>query len=107
MYTLIQDSRKTSGDFLALRKKELRDSQFWTTDITQIFSYTEKVLAIKRAQNLRFNDVRVVPYDEAVALLESNKSGVITFEKPRTRKSIFEMDIWEYKNWLGWPDDSF
>jgi len=106
-YAIIQESRISNGDFLALRHKKKEDTKFWTSEPGDIFMFERKEVAIKRAQGLRYNSVRVIDYEEAVALLESNKTGVVKFKKPLGRKSIYEMDNWEYKTWLGHQDDDW
>jgi len=101
-YLIIQDSRNNKGRVLALADKKLKTKGWWTSVLDNALLFGDKAGAAKVASKLKFNNPRVVPYD--VAKKEVTPIVTITHKKVKKRKSIFEMDDWEYKEWLGYSD---
>ena len=101
-YLILQDRRKNKGMNLALIDRSKSQSKWWTSVLDNALVFTSKIQAQNQCEKYKFNNPRVVPFD--VAKKEVVPIVTITSEKVKRRKNIFEMDMWEYKEWLGYSD---
>lgn len=107
-YVIIQDSRKDEGMFICLKNRVKETDTYWTSYFEYALMFDSKEAAIERVSKLKYNNPRVVPEDEAKSLIKEIYQEVIVWvQKKKRRKSIFEMDMYEYKEWLGGGNDDW
>lgn len=104
-YLILQDSRKNKGMYIAMvdKTKCTEPKKFWTSVVSNALKFTSKEEASKICDKLKFNNPRVVPIDEATELVKP----VYKRTHIKKRKTIFDMDMWEYKEWLGQGNDDW
>lgn len=105
-YIIVQDSRKNIGMNIALVDKDKTTIQgrWWTSLLEHAKVFDSKEEANKVCSNYRFNNPRVVPFDEAERVIQPIVTIIYKSVPSKRRKNIFEMDIYEYKEWLGYSD---
>lgn len=101
-YIILQDSRKNNGMNLALIDRSKSKSKWWTSVLENALIFTSKKQAQIQCEKYKFNNPRVVPFD--IAKKQVIPIVTITYEITRKRKNIFQMNMWEYKEWLGYSD---
>ena len=102
-YVILQDSVKNKGMNLVLVDRAKNQDKWWTSVLENALVFTSKLEASKQCDKLKFNNPRVVPFDSAKNEIEPIVTITYKYKKPR-RKSIFQMNMWEYKEWLGYSD---
>lgn len=101
-YVIVQDSRKNKGMNLALVDRSKIRTRWWTSGLSDVKIYTDKREAQLQCEKYKFNNPRVVPFDVAKQIIVPIVT--VTYNSVKRRKNIFEMNIWEYKEWLGYSD---
>jgi hypothetical protein len=101
-YVILQDSIKNKGMNLVLVDRTKTKEKWWTSVLENALVFTSKLEASKQCDKLKFNNPRVVPFDSAKNEVEPIITT--TYKRVKRRKNIFQMDMWEYKEWLGYSD---
>ncbi len=101
-YLIIQDSRKNKGMNLALVDRSKSPDQWWTSVLDNALVFITKEQVKIQCDKYKYNNPRVVPFD--IAKNEIKPIVTVTYQKVKRRKNIFDMNIYEYKEWLGYSD---
>lgn len=103
MYIILQDSRENKGMNLALIDRSKNSDKWWTSVLENAKIFTSKLEADEVCSKYKFNNPRVVPFD--VASKEVIPIVTIKYQRSKPiRKNIFQMNMYEYKEWLGYSD---
>lgn len=101
-YVVIQNSRLNNKILLILKERQNSKDSWWTSEIKKAKTFETKLEADKYCDKLKFNNPRVIPYDEGKNII----IPVVTYsyEKSIKNQNIFNMSDIEYKEWLGYSD---
>jgi hypothetical protein len=105
MYVIVQTSRLNKNDLLVLANKE-KTNKWWTSILEDALIINTKQQAIEIVSKLQYNNPRVIPYDIAKKEIKPivTKQVFIRHKTKYKTKNIFEMNDYEYKEWLGYSD---
>ncbi len=105
-YIIVQDSRLNIGMNIVLIDKDKKsiNGKWWTSVLKDAKQFDTKEEANIVCEKYKFNNPRVIPYDEAKDIIIPIITETYSIVKKIRRRSIFDMDMWEYKEWLGYSD---
>jgi hypothetical protein len=108
-FIIVQDSRKNIGMNIALiaRDKVTVQGRWWTSLLENALTFDSKEEADKVCSKYKFNNPRVIPFDEAKLIIHPIVTIKYSFETKSKARSIFDMNDYEYKEWLGGGNDGW
>lgn len=88
---------------LALIDRSKSKDKWWTSELKNALVFESKEQAQLQCEKYKYNNPRVVPFDKANNEVKPIVTVTLQMKKKR-RKNIFEMNMWEYREWLGYSD---